>query len=168
MFMFSEGKPEWETVSSVLQKRDNFPLQNAFRMHNIAIQTDCKWCLQPGVATKSFPLWLNRQSGCTILRVMSGSKPVAGTVCPELHWWCLCIFDVEYLMGNAGAGWQGWKATSMPGTRDLISISMQNGDYTLSAAPQGRTFNGKKRPTFQPSKIKFYQKIEKFTISIQY
>lgn len=123
-------------------------------------QTDCRWCLQPGVATRAIPSCLNGQSGHTILHVMSGSNPVAGTVCPKLHWWYSCIFDVKYLMGNVGAGWQGWKATSMPGTRDLISILMQNSDYTLSAIPQGRTFNEKKRLTFQASRIKFYQKME--------
>lgn len=123
----------------------NFPLQNKLRMRNTPTQTDCKWCLQSGVATRSIPSCLNGQSGCMILHVRLGSNPVAGTVYPLLHWWCLCIFDVEYVIGNAGAGRQGWKATSMPGTQDLISISMQNGDYTLSAIPQGRTFNEKKK-----------------------
>lgn len=87
-----------------------------------------------------------------ILRVMSGSNPVAGIGCPKLHWWCSWIFNGKHLMGNVGAGWQGWKATSMPGARHLISTLMQNSHYSLLAIPQSRTFNEKKKKRDWPSR----------------
>ena len=158
---FAGGKMNEKTVLSFLQ-REVISLSKIHLKCITLPQTDCRWCLQSGIAMKAIPSCLNGQSRCAILCVMSESNLLAGTVCPKL------IDDAcAYLMWNI---W--WKMGRMmllkshiyTWNRDLISILMQNSDYTLSVVPQGRTFNEKRAWPSSQAESSFHKN---FTISIQ-